>query len=100
MTIRTRRESVTFASPFALPGLEGLQPAGTYVVETDEELLEQLSFTAYHRVSTSIVMPLGGGSYQMIKVAPELLEAARQLTGGAKDGPDPLSGVSDSAKQG
>jgi hypothetical protein len=76
MTIRTRRESVTFASPFVLPGLDGLQPAGTYVVETDEELLEQLSFTAYRRISTTLVMPLGGGSYQMIKVDPALVEAA------------------------
>ena len=98
--MRTRRESVTFPSPFALPGLDGLQPAGTYVVETDEELLEQLSFTAYHRISTSIVVPLGGGSYQMIKVAPDVLEAARHGLGAKAHGADAPSGVSDPAKQG
>ncbi len=76
MTIRTRRESVTFGSPFPLPGVEGLQPAGTYVVETDEELLEQLSFTAYRRISTTLVVPLGSGSYQMIRVEPALVDAA------------------------
>jgi hypothetical protein len=91
---------MTFSSPFTLPGLEGLQPAGTYVVETDEELLEQLSFTAYHRISTSIVVPLGGESYQMIKVAPEILEAAREGTRAASPGPDVRSGVSDPAKPG
>ena len=58
MTLRTSRRSVTFGSPFSLPGLDGIQPAGTYTIETDEELLEQMSFTAYHRVSTSMVVPL------------------------------------------
>jgi len=79
MTLRTRRHSVTFLLPFSIPGLDGVQPPGTYTIETDEELLEQLSFTAYHRVSTSIVLPLrsgGGGSYEMVKIDPAELEAA------------------------
>jgi hypothetical protein len=61
-------------------GIDGVQPAGTYTIETDEELLEQLSFRAYRRVSTSIVLPLRGSSRgcEMIKIDPTELEAARR----------------------
>ena len=31
---------VTFTHPFNLSGVDEVQPAGTYTVETDEELLE------------------------------------------------------------
>jgi hypothetical protein len=81
MPLRTSRHSVTFRFPFSVRGLDGLQPAGTYTIETDEELLEQLSFTAYRRVSTSIVLPLpgsGSGSYQMMKIDPADLEVAQR----------------------
>ena len=50
MTMRTSRRTVTFARPFSLRGIETEQPAGTYAVETDEELLEGLSFPAYRRL--------------------------------------------------
>lgn len=52
MTLRSSSRSVTFLHPFTLQGLEGAQPAGTYVVETDEELIETLSLPAYRRVAT------------------------------------------------
>ena len=58
MPLRTSRRTVTFRRPFALRGLEGVQPAGTYEVETDEELLEQLSFPVWHRTATTIRLPL------------------------------------------
>ena len=44
MDRRTSRRTVTFARPFSLRGIDGVQPAGTYVVETDEELIQGLSF--------------------------------------------------------
>jgi hypothetical protein len=46
MTARTSRKSVTFTQPFSLSGIDEVQPAGTYTVETDEELLPGLSFPA------------------------------------------------------
>ncbi len=57
-----------------------MQPSGTYFVETDEERLDELSFTAYRRVATSIRLPIGtsGGFYQMITVEPAELEAAEK----------------------
>ena len=79
MTPRTSRHEITFRHPFRLEGADDVHPAGTYVIETDEELVEDLSFTAYRRVATSIIMPLsgGGGSYQKIATDPSALEAAQ-----------------------
>ena len=47
MDRRTSREAVTFARPFTLRGIDGEQPAGTYLVETDAELIPGLSFIAW-----------------------------------------------------
>src|SRR5215213_12022669 len=54
MTLRTHRETLTFAHPFTLSGVEDVQALGAYTVQTDEELLEGLSFLAYLRVATVI----------------------------------------------
>ena len=81
MTIRTTRRNVTFRRPFSISGAEGVQPAGTYVVETDEQLLEELSFPAYRRVSTTIILPVqggGSGSSQVIRIDPTELEEAQR----------------------
>ncbi|APO50859.1 hypothetical protein LUI11_29375 [Bradyrhizobium diazoefficiens] len=57
MTIRTTRTTVSFANPFVLQGLEGTQPAGEYVVVTDDEQIEGLSRIAYRRVATLLQPP-------------------------------------------
>ncbi len=49
MTVRTTSKTVTFTHPFNLSGMDKAQPAGTYTVETDEELLQTLSLPAYRR---------------------------------------------------
>ncbi|WP_374371474.1 hypothetical protein [Dongia sp.] len=51
-TQRTTTSVVTFARPFRLDGMIDTFPAGTYQVETDEELLQGVSFPAYRRVAT------------------------------------------------
>ena len=61
MTLRTHRETLTFAHPFTLSGVEDVQAPGSYTVQTDEELLEGLSFLAYRRVATVIFVPLRHG---------------------------------------
>ena len=43
MTVRTTSKTVTFVHPFNLGGMDETQPAGTYTVETDKELLQTLS---------------------------------------------------------
>ena len=47
MTVRTTSKTVTFTHPFNLSGMDEVQPAGTYTVETDEELLQTSSLPAY-----------------------------------------------------
>ena len=50
MTTRTSSKTVTFAHPFLLKGVDRILGAGDYRVVTDEELIEELSFSAYRRV--------------------------------------------------
>ena len=79
--MRTTREGVTFDRPFSLAAVDGLQPAGTYTVEVDEDLIEGLSFLAYRRVATTIYLPLqygGSGSMQAVRVDPRELDAAQR----------------------
>jgi hypothetical protein len=57
LTIRTTRTIVSFANPFVLQGLEGAQPAGEYVVLTDDQRIEGLSRIAYRRVATQLQTP-------------------------------------------
>ena len=59
MTIRSRRETVTFRHPFRIKGIDRLLPAGAYEVITDEEMIEGLSFASFRRVAT---MMHGAGS--------------------------------------
>ena len=78
MTMRTSRKTVTFRRPFSLRGLDEMQPAGTYTVETNEELLESLSFPAWRRTATVILLrpQTGGvGLGQDLEIDPSELEA-------------------------
>jgi hypothetical protein len=79
MSERTKRELVTFLHPFSLAGVEEQQTPGTYAVETVEEPIEGLSFVAYRRISTTIVLPspqYGNASRQAVTIDPRDLEAA------------------------
>lgn len=53
-TQRTTIRTVTFARSFNLDGIDESLPAGAYRVETDEELLQGVSFPAYRRTGTTI----------------------------------------------
>ncbi len=75
MTTRTNSKQVTFGRPFLLRGLGSLQPAGTYTVDTEEELLEAISFPAWKRVSTTMQFARNGAT-EYLPVDPiELQEA-------------------------
>jgi hypothetical protein len=84
MTVRTSHKTVTFTRPFSLSGIGEEQPAGTYTVETDEELLPGLSFPAWRRTATLIFLPLRPGGPFVERVAnidPSELEAAQERDG-------------------
>jgi hypothetical protein len=71
--------SVTFSQPFSLPDIDGIQPAGTYRIQTVDVSLDNLSFLAYRRISTTIELPgVGTASSrrQVITIDPRELEAA------------------------
>lgn len=88
MSERTIRESVTFLHPFSLAGVDGEQRPGTYSVETTEEPIDGLSFIAYRRVSTTIVLPssqYGYASRQAVTIDPRDLEAAQRRDARADD---------------
>ena len=79
MATRTQRKTVVFSHPFRLRGLDRVLPPGNYEVVTDEELIEGLSFPAYHRVSTSIIVPAQShqaSSVEMVPIDPRDLQSA------------------------
>ena len=78
MTMRTTNKTITFHRPFRLEGVDGVLPPADYRVVTDEEIIEGLSFVAYHRVATSIFVPAPYGSaVEMVTIDPAELEAAQ-----------------------
>jgi hypothetical protein len=86
MTTRTTSKMLTFARPFTLKGVDRILPAGNYRVVTDEELIEELSFPVYRRVSTRIFVPgKSASSVEMVAIDPQDLQAAqeRELNPGA-----------------
>jgi hypothetical protein len=76
--MRTTRQTVTFKRPFLLHSIGSQQPAGTYAVDTEEELIEGLSFPAYRRAATTIFLPtrLGAASGEVIGIDPGELASA------------------------
>ena len=84
MSVRTTETTVTFRRPFILPELEGLQPAGTYRLVTDEEEISGLSFLAFRRVGTMLRLPslaTSGRPEQMISIDADDLAAALTADG-------------------
>jgi hypothetical protein len=79
MTTRATSKTVTFARPFSLKGIDRILPAGNYRVVTDEELIEELSFPVYRRVSTMIFVPgESASSVEMAAIDPQDLQAAQE----------------------
>jgi hypothetical protein len=78
MTVRTTSKTVTFMHPFSLSGMVGVHPAGTYTVDTDEELLEPSSFPAYRRIATLIRLERTAGPVltQIVETNPVELAGA------------------------
>jgi hypothetical protein len=100
MTTRTTINTVTFKRPFVLGDFDEVQPAGAYRVETDEELLEFVSFPAYRRTLTMIHLHASSdhpGRTQMLDIDPNDLDAALARDQAAADLPADLE-AGDSVK--
>jgi hypothetical protein len=91
MTVRTSHKTVTFTRPFSLSAIDEVQAAGTYTVETDEELLPDLSFPAWRRIATLIFLPSRpGGPFveQVATIDPLELAAAQERDAGPRTAAD------------
>lgn len=90
MTTRTSKKTVTFRRPFVLGGFDEVLPAGAYSVETDEELLEGISFPAYRRILTLLHLhpkPGRPGLTETLTVDPNELDAALERDRAPRDAP-------------
>lgn len=80
MALRTTRSSVTFTAPFDLKGITGTLPAGSYDVETEEEIIEGMSHTVYLRVATLLYVRTVGMT-RTLTVDPQALQDALHRDG-------------------
>jgi hypothetical protein len=76
VTTRVTSRTVIFARPFRLDEADGEQSPGIYTIETEEELLDSVSFPGYRRVSTVIHCHAPGGITRFVTVDPAVLDAA------------------------
>jgi hypothetical protein len=72
VTIRTTKRVMSFTQPFELAGIDGLCPAGSYDIVTDEEAIEGLSFLAWRRIATTILIRRNGDTQAVPVEPPEL----------------------------
>jgi hypothetical protein len=82
MTMRSRRETITFKHPFRIKGIDRLLPAGAYEVITDEEMIEGLSFAVFRRVATMIMVPAAAprsSTMEMVSISSIDLSDAQRI---------------------
>lgn len=75
MTTPAASKTVVFRRPFTLSGFEQLRAAGAYAIETEEELIEALSFPVWKRIST-IMRSSGLDASAQLHIAPNELREA------------------------
>ena len=80
MMTRSHSKTVVFRHPFELKGVDRVLPPGNYRVVTDEELIQELSFPVYRRISTMIFVPVEtyNASIEMVTIDPRHLPALRK----------------------
>ena len=85
MSNRIHHEDIVFRRPFSLRGWAEPHPAGTYALETEDELIEGLSFPAWRRISTTITHRSGQAQAvtQVLPVDPRDLARALAADGAA-----------------
>src|SRR5690242_13558357 len=79
MSLCTNRTTVVFTRPFAVIGLDALQPAGTYTVETHREVFDGVSLPECRRIGASIFLPARParpGWAEVAQIDPRELDAA------------------------
>ena len=86
MTTRTTTKRVTFRRPFLLTGLEAMQAAGTYTIDTDEEMIDALSHPVWRRIGTTLHLQRAGAT-EFVPIDPEELSSALSRDGAQPEAP-------------
>lgn len=73
--LRTTSATVSFSAPFMLKGRTEIYPAGSYEVETDEEIVEANGRTVYLRVATLLYIR-SPGMARTLRIDPDDLHRA------------------------
>jgi hypothetical protein len=76
----TKTRMVVFRHPFSIASIGHELPAGQYRVDTDEEMIDGLSFAAYRRIATMMFLPAvsrRSSITEMVTIQPAELEAAQ-----------------------
>lgn len=76
MATRTSIATVVFERPFILDGFDTMQPAGSYIVDTEEEPVDSLAVNAWRRVRTTMRLPQPGGAIEYVPVDAQALREA------------------------
>lgn len=82
--LRTTRSTICFNDPFVLPSLDVHLPAGTYEIDTEEQIIEGNERRVYVRIATLLHVRSTGKVETMI-VDPGELNAALQKDGAPQD---------------
>jgi hypothetical protein len=97
-TTRHTSTTVTFQRPFILDGFEQLQPAGSYTLDMEEELLDALLSPVWKRTSTAMRLTRHG-AIEQVPVDPEQLNDALARDAAQPDPAKPLSSSSPEARR-
>src|SRR6476660_1520349 len=92
-TTRVISTTVTFVRPCILDGFEELQRAGSYVVDTEQELLDSPAVTAWKRISTVMQLNRHGGT-EYVPINPKQLSDALRRDGAQHDPAGAVSSTS------
>lgn len=76
MEFRSTRTTLTFRRAFALPNEDRQVPAGDYVLVVEEQIMEGLTFNAYLRIGSYLIVnggPKRPGLTEMIPITEDAL---------------------------
>ncbi len=79
MTIRTRWNTASFSNPFTPQSLEGVKPAGEYVILIDDELIKGPPIVASRRLARPFQTPAISTSrpkMKLVSISQKELDAA------------------------
>ena len=92
-TTRVISTTVTFVRPFMLDGFDELQRPGSYVVDTEQELIDSPSVAAWRRISTVMQLNRHGGT-EYVPIDPDEMSEALNRDGAQHDPAKPVSSAS------